>query len=447
MSSEKRLKLWGEAHFLAMSFFVVIVLGAILLRLPISTYSGISIVDAFFTSTTSVCVTGLTVVDVHSSFTFFGQIVILCLIQIGGLGIMTFAAFAVYLLRQKISLNDRMMLEYSFLQSASSFSLKDFIVFIVRYTFITEFIGAVCYFFTLPIDNIPQRIYYSIFHAVSAFCNAGISLYPDNLIQFSKSVPINLITASLIILGGIGFIVVFEIKNKFSFIIRRKVVRYRVYLFSLNTWIVLSITCSLIILGAAAIFFVQNISHGVNITILQAFFQSVSCRTAGFMTLDLGTLSHGTLLVMILLMFIGGSPGSCAGGIKTTTFAVLLFIVFIGRNNFEDVTARGRTIPKGIVYQALLVFLFSIIIVFVALVLLTIFQPNTSLIRLMFEAVSAFGTVGLSTGITASLTFKAKWILIATMFAGRVGSLTLFSIFMNRTPSNVKYAEERILIG
>ena len=448
MTIEKKLNIWSSAHLLAVSFVCVIVAGAFALKLPISTYNDISIVDAFFTAVSAVCVTGLTTVDIHFCFTGFGLIIILILIQIGGLGIMTFAAFAVWFVRQKISLSDRMTLEYSFIQGENSFSLKKFIFFIVKYTFITELIGSIGLFFSFTGKQaVGERIFYSIFHSISSFCNAGFSLYPDSYVRYSNSLSVNLITSFLIIFGGIGFIVVFELRNKLYSIVKRKKRKYRTHTFSLHTWMVLTTTLSLIIVGAITIYLFEYTAGHTQFSILESFFQSVSCRTAGFNTVDIGSLHNCTLLVMMFLMFVGGSPGSTAGGIKTTTFAVLIFIMLLGKNNFEDVTARNRTIPKGIVFQALLILLFSLAIVFFSILLLSVFEPRISFIRLLFEAISAFGTVGLSTGITTNLAQSSKWVLMGTMFAGRIGSITIFSIFMNRNPGVIKYAEERILVG
>jgi trk system potassium uptake protein len=448
MATEKKLSFWNSAHLLAVSFICVIVAGAFALKLPISTYNGILFVDAFFTSVSAVCVTGLVTVDVPFCFTRFGQILIIILIQIGGLGIMTFAAFAVWFVRQKISLSDRMALEYSFIQGRNSFSLKNFIFFIIKYTFLVEFIGAIGLFFSFTGNQaVGEKIFYSIFHSISSFCNAGFSLYPDNFIRYSNSLPVNLITCFLIIFGGIGFIVVFELRNSLYRMLKRKKQRYRIHTFSLHTWMVLTTTLVLIIVGSIAIYLLEHTTGHNQLSILESFFQSVSCRTAGFNTIDIGGLHNSTLLVMMVLMFIGGSPGSTAGGIKTTTFAVLIFIMLLGKNNFEDVTARNRTIPKSLVFQALLVLLFSSAIVFFSILLLTVFEPQVDFIKLLFETFSAFGTVGLSTGITTNLTQYSKWVLMATMFAGRIGSITIFSIFMNRNPGVIKYAEERVLVG
>ncbi|HJO92006.1 MAG TPA: potassium transporter TrkG [Victivallales bacterium] len=437
----------NPAHLLALSFLCIIVLGAAALQFPMATYGDIALVDSFFISVSAVCVTGLASVDVATTFTFFGQVIIIILIQLGGLGIMTFAAIIIWVMRQRVSLNERVLLEYAFLGSEKNLQLKDFVFFILKYTFIVELLGMIGFYYSFDHLEFSDRIFQSVFQGISAFCNAGFSLNSTNMVMFRNSYSANLVTMGLIIFGGIGFIVVFEIRNKIGYLLKNRKSRYRVSMFTLHTWTVLNVTVFLILLGGISIFFFERISNNSSITILESFFQSVSCRTAGFNTVDIGTLHSSTLLIMIFLMFVGGSPGSTAGGIKTTTFGVLLFIVFMGRNNFEDVTARNRTIPKSIVYQALVIFLFSSFVIFIATMFLCVFQNNFEFVRLFYEVVSAFGTVGLSTGITQSLFASSKWVLMIVMFTGRIGSITIFSMFANREPLNIKKAEERLIVG
>ncbi len=437
--------LFGPAHILTLSFAGVILLGTLFLKLPFSTIKSISLVDALFTATSAVCVTGLAVRNTMLDFTLTGQIVILTLIQIGGLGLMTFTAIFIWMLRERISLTERLTLEYAFLQDEKMRSLRSFIYFVIAFTFITEAIGAVGFFITMDEPDLLRRIYFSIFHAVSAFCNAGFSLYSDSLMRYRANFSINAVTMSLIIAGGMGFVVVYETITRLKALVRHEV-RYKTPRFSLHTSLALRTTLILIIAGAALLFVLERITGG-SLTGLESLFLSVTSRTAGFNTVDLGLLHESTLLMVILLMFIGGSPGSCAGGIKTTTAAALFYLAFLGRDNFEEVTARGRTIPKAIIYQALLIFMFSLGIVIISTMLLTIFDQSFGLMRNLFEVVSAFGTVGLSTGITPKFTDASKLVLIATMFCGRVGSLTIFSIMAGRKAIPLRYAEERILVG
>jgi len=439
---------YHPAKALGLTFIILIVVGSFLLALPISTDSNLPAIDVFFTSASAVCVTGLTTVDVSTTFTLFGKIIILLLIQVGGLGMMTFTAVMLWLLRQRLSLSDRITLQYSLVQNDMEFSLKNFIFFIIKYTFIFELIGAICFFFALDVDGgIANRIFFSLFHSVSAFCNAGFSLYGDNFVRYSDSIFVNVVTMSLIFLGGIGFVVVFELKNIFKRIIIKRGIKYCTNIFSLHSWTVINFSILLIVFGMVLIYGLEHLSHVSDMSLLEALFQSVTCRTAGFNTVNIGLLDNSTLLIMSLLMFIGGSPGSTAGGIKTTTFAVLIFVAFLSRNNFEEVTAKNRTIPKTVIYQAFLVFLFSCLVVFSATVLLAALEKNITFISLFFETVSAFGTVGLSTGVTEYLGITSKTVLIFVMFFGRVGSIAIFSIFLNRVPMQVKNAEERILVG
>ncbi|MFH0925933.1 MAG: potassium transporter TrkG [bacterium] len=433
-----------STYLILSSFFLAIVIGTLLLKIPYATLDGISWLDALFTATSSICVTGLIVVDTATKFTFFGKFIILLLIQAGGLGIMTFAVSLVWFLKQRVSLLDRMIIEQSFLQEETEHSLKYFLYFLFKYTFWTELIGACLYFFVLNEKNISKRFFFAFFHSISAFCNAGFSLYPDSLIRYQGNIFVNLITIALIILGGLGFLVIFELKHKLiPYFFNRK--KHNKPFLSLHSWTVIQTSFILIVVGTALIYTFQALS-GNRIPLLAALFQSVTCRTAGFNTIDLSTLSHNTLLIMIFLMFIGGSPGSTAGGIKTTTFAILVFIIFVGTRNFEDVTARERTIPKEIVYNAILIFIFSITWIFIGLILLVTFQTKESFLALLFEIISAFGTVGLSTGITSNLMSSSKIVIIITMFIGRLGPLTIFSSLLRRQ-TEIRYAEENILVG
>lgn len=437
----------ASGHYLMLSFAALILAGTMLLKIPISTYSGISWTDALFTATSAVCVTGLTVVDTSSTFTITGQIIILLLIQFGGIGIMTFAALFIFSFNKKLSISSRVMMEDSFIQGASDFKLSDFIKFIIKYTFIFEAIGTFFYFIYFNESNLLKRLYISVFHSIAAFCNAGFSTYSDNLVRYSGDPGVNIITMMLIISGGIGFFVMFEIRTKVHGIfVKEPASRPNYYFFSLHTWIVLITSTVLIFAGAFLIYLFERHS-GNGITFLDSLFQSVSSRTAGFNTVDIGRLNQGTLLIITALMFIGGSPGSTAGGIKTSTFAIIFSIMFMGRNNFKDVVIRNRHIPRKNVIHALVVFVFAFNIVIVSTVLILFFHPEKEIMSVLFESVSAFGTVGLSTGITNSLNGSAKLVIIATMFCGRIGTLTIFSLFLLRKDNPVKYAEERVMVG
>lgn len=429
------------------SFAALIAAGTLFLKIPVSTYSGISWMDALFTATSAVCVTGLTVVDTSSVFTITGQIAILLLIQFGGIGIMTFAAMFIFSFNKKLSVSNRMMMEDAFTQGSTDFKLSDFIKFIVRYAMAFEAAGAILLFIFMKDDDLSVRLYNSIFHSVSAFCNAGFSTYSDSLVRYSGDPGINIITMMLIISGGIGFFVMFEIRAKAkSIFVKESSQHPNYYFFSLHTWIVLITSTVLIFTGAFLIYFFERHS-GNAISFLESLFQSVSSRTAGFNTVDIGKLNQGTLLIITALMFIGGSPGSTAGGIKTSTFAVIFSIMFMARNNFKDVVIRSRHIPRKNVIHALVVFVFAFNIVMFSTILIMFLHPEKEIMPVLFESVSAFGTVGLSTGITSSLGSPAKFIIILTMFCGRIGTLTIFSLFLLKKDNPVKYAEERVMVG
>lgn len=429
------------------SFAVLIAAGTLFLKIPVSTYSEISWMDALFTATSAVCVTGLTVVDTSSVFTITGQIIILLLIQFGGIGIMTFAALFIFSFNKRLSVSSRMMMEDAFTQGSTDFKLSDFIKFIVRYALAFETAGAILFFIFMDDKSLSSRLYNSIFHSISAFCNAGFSTHPDSLIRYRDNIAVNMTTMFLIISGGIGFFVMFELRTKIrNLFIKRTASAPDYYFLTLHTWIVIITSAVLIFTGAFLIYFFERHS-GNGISFLESFFQSVSSRTAGFNTVDISRLNQGTLLIITALMFIGGSPGSTAGGIKTSTFAIIFSIMFMGRNNFKDVVIRNRHIPRKNVIHALVVFVFAFNIVMLSTVFIMFIHPEKEIMPVLFESVSAFGTVGLSTGITSSLNGYAKLVIIATMFCGKIGTLTIFSLFLLRKDNPVKYAEERVMVG
>ncbi len=425
---------------LLFSFLAVIFTGSLLLYLPISHNGDLSYLNSLFTSASAVCVTGLSVIDVSSKLTVFGKIILLMLIQVGGLGLMTFIGIIIWGLKAKISFSNQNVLQYAFLQKTPKFSLKSFILFLFKYTLIIETIGAVFLMIFSSDKNIVRRIFYSVFHSVSAFCNAGFSLYPDGLVRYHDNTGYTLTIAFLIITGGIGFLVVFEIiaaiKNRFF----KKNRAYHTFL-SLNSWIVINVTLALLFLGTMIFYFFEPI------TLLEAFFQSVTTRTAGFNTINLNSLSHESKFITMVLMLIGGSPGSTAGGIKTTTFALLFLVTFMAGNNFQDITIRKRRIPNSVIYQALVLFLMYIVFLFISTAVLLYTHPDIYFLDIIFEAISAIGTVGLTLDVTQKLIVSSKIVIILIMFIGRVGPALIFSILINSDNRNKKYAEEKILIG
>ena len=423
---------------------MIIIIGAFLLSLPIASVDGreISWLDALFTATSATCVTGLIVLDTGKDFSLFGQWVILILLQIGGLGIMTFSTMFAFLLGKKITLRQRLILQ----ESLNQFSIGGLVrlaKYIFIFAFIFEFIGSLfLYYFwhNLPINHHP--LFLSVFHAVSAFCNAGFSLYSDSLVQFNTHPAVNLIFIILIIVGGLGFLVLFEIVE---YPIKKKL--------SLHSKIVLQTSFILIFVGAGIIFFLEHSNPdtlgflSIPGKIMGSLFQSITARTAGFNTLATSRLSNASLFFIILLMFIGASPTSTGGGIKTTTFSVLLLNTLASLRGKNHLSLYKRRISVDVIRKAWEIAFLSLLWTVLMLILLSHVE-KFRFIELFFELISAIGTVGLSTGITPSLSLSGKIIIIVTMFFGRLGPLALaFSLITKRKPELIEYPEEKLMVG
>jgi trk system potassium uptake protein TrkH len=430
-----------------LGFASVILVGALLLSLPISTQLGhIDFVNAFFTATSAVCVTGLVVVDTGTHFTVFGQLVILALIQIGGLGFMTSATFLFLLVGKRITLRERLVIQES-LGQYSIQGLVKLIRYILMTTFIIEGIGALLISLRLkslmPLD---KAVYYGVFHAVSAFCNAGFDIFGGflSLTSFTGDVLMNIVFSSLFVFGGLGFTVINEIYQKRS--LKR---------LSLHSRLVIMITFLLIVIGFIVIFILEKDNPGTlaNLStkdkIIASYFQAVTPRTAGFNTINIRDMRPATLFFIIILMFIGASPGSTGGGIKTITFGALAIAIVSIIRGREEVNIMGKRIPQDVINRALVVT--GVSVVFVSVTAFVLVATNThgyDFIDLLFEAVSAFGTVGLSTGVTRDLSSLSQIFIIITMFAGRVGPLSLALALSGRTKkSGIRYPEEKIIIG
>ena len=442
---------FSPARIFIFSFAVVILLGAILLWLPFSAgRNPISFVDALFTSASAVCVTGLTVLDLGRDLTFGGQIVTLFLFQVGGLGIITFSVVLFGLMGRSISFRGREIVQSTFLHTPR----RDFIV-IVKWvllsTFIIEGMGTFFLFVRFSQDFSPGHAFYqALYHAVSAFNNCGYSLFSDNLAAYQSDVIVNLTVAGLIILGGIGFIVQYEVVSRLRGLQKK---------LSIHTRVVLMTTAILLLVGASFfyLFEMNHILKGASLKtqLLTSFFQSVTPRTAGFNTVDIGQLTNATILVMMILMFIGASPGSTGGGIKTTSFALLMLMIWNRFKGSEDVNVFNRTIPREILMRTIaIIFASAFSICLITSVLLFTggvgnLHPTQSrhfFVEYLFETISAFGTVGLSMGITANMDDIQKLAIILMMFAGRVGPLTLaFSWYSSRR--SITYAEESVMVG
>lgn len=437
----------SPVKFLPLSFILVILSGTFLLLLPFSTQRSIGFIDTLFTATSATCVTGLTVVDVGKTFTLFGQIVILLCIQIGGLGLMTFSSLIAILMGRSLSFKDRTLVVESFLPFPVK-GIPNIIKQIIIYTFAIEILGAIILFIDFSKRfTFWDGVKFSIFHSISAFCNAGFSLFSDNLASFRGDILVNLVIITLIFLGGIGF---FPLKVMAGFIIAKiKKERFKI---PLHFKIVLTTSLSLIITGALLFLILEwnNVLKGIPIEekILASIFQAVTPRTAGFNTVDISMIGSATTFLIIILMFIGASPGSTGGGIKTSTFFIVFYQIVNRLKGKRGISFSSRRIPEDTIGKAFLVFFVSLGIVSLSSFLIFAFQKNIGFDSLLFEVFSAFGTVGLSKGITPFLYSTSKVIIIMTMFTGRVGPLTL--IYSLREPKEVEgitYPEEKVMVG
>jgi len=441
-------KKFSPAQFLAISFLAAIALGTGLLLLPISTRSGhITLVDAIFRATSSICVTGLTVQDTSSYFTPFGQIINMFLIQLGGLGIMTFSTLILLVAGKKITIKDRIIIQQGYHHSSPK-DVKTLIKNIFVYALGMEAVGA-CLFFIHWRKEFPfgQDILYSIYHSISAFCNAGFSLFRSSFESFRNDIWINATLIFLIILGGIGFLVLQEGKDVFSAFLKRKKPR-----FSLHSRIVLTFTAFLIGIPFFVLLIVEWNRSFQNFPVWEkiftALFQVVTARTAGFNTINLTFLSFPALMLMILLMFIGASPGSTGGGIKTSTFGVIFAFLKSKITARESVNIFYRTLPLEMIMRAFTVVTLSFSIIFFSVFIISLAQPEFQMKYVIFEVFSAFGTVGLSLGITPQLNTLSKVVIIVTMYIGRIGPLTLLWAFSRQRPyGRFEYLEETVMIG
>lgn len=435
-------------------FAIMITAGTPLLMLPMaSAAKSIGFIDALFTATSAVCVTGLTVAETAKDFTTFGQLVILILIQAGGLGIMTMSTFFILLIGTRPSFTS-----YSIVQDSFAHTRERHPVFILRdvaiFTFLIEAVGALIMFFGFSVDNdLHRAAYLSIFHAVSAFCNAGFSLFSDSFSGYVTHWPMNLTVCFLIIIGGIGFPVLSEIKLRF---LSKRTGWSR---WSLHSKLVLSSTAVLLLAGTLLILVMEWENTLAPLTgtnrFLAAFFQAVNSRTSGFNTLPIGNMANETLFALILFMFIGASPGSCGGGVKTTTMASLFVLGYSRLKGRERPSLFGRTLSEKSIGKAVSVFMSSALIVCIGLMLLLTAElgdlphPRSRghFLDLLFETVSAFGTVGLSTGITGNLSVLGKLIITGVMFVGRLGPLVIALAVSRPVKAHYHYAEENIIIG
>lgn len=449
---------FSTPQIIVLGFLTAIIIGTILLMLPISSSKGIytPFLDALFASTAAVSVTGLGIVDVYEYWSIFGQIVILLLIQFGGLGIVTFTTFVMIIIGKKVSLKDRMVIQDAYNLNSLS-GLVKFIRKVVIGSLVVELLGALLYMIEfIPEYGIIKGIWISVFNSVSAFCNAGINIIGStSLIEYVKNPLINITTCSLVILGGIGFVVWFDVLNILK-LIKNKKLSYKSFFnrLALHTKIVVVTSICLIVIGTVLVlvFEYNNPDTLGNLSwtekIMAAGFQSVNIRTAGFHTISQVGLREPTLLVCMVLMFIGGSPVSTAGGIKTISFALIVIAVISVVKADEDTIVFGREIPRGLIRKTLAVISVFLSILSTSIILLLIFNEGNTM-DIIFEAVNAATTTGLSRGFTDSLNSIGKLIIIATMFLGRLGPITMAISFTSRRKRKaiVKHPRGNVIIG
>ncbi|MBD1805209.1 ATPase [Microcoleus sp. FACHB-SPT15] len=436
-----------------LGFLALITVGTLLLMMPFSASTGTWIppLVALFTATSAVCVTGLSVVDPGSYFSFWGQFLIAALVQIGGLGYMTTTTFLILLVARRFDLRHKIAIQQDLDRpglQGSTLIIRS----IVATTLLFEITGV---FLLLPVfvpDFGWQRgLWFAIFHSINSWNNAGFGLLKDNFISYQSSILLNIVVSGLIIFGGIGYRVIFEM---FLWLRDRLLNKSRRIVFSLNFKVSISTTLFLLAFGTVAFFLTELNNPGtfgsmsLGNKLMAAWFQSVTTRTAGFNTIDFSKVTTTGLFLTIGLMFIGASPGGTGGGIKTTTLRILFSCTKAILQGKEEVELYQRQVPLSLILKAIGVLVGSVTTVIISLALISLTDPKFDFIQLLFEVVSAFATVGLSTGITASVSAWAKLVLIVTMYVGRVGVLLLMAALLgDPRPSAIHYPEENVLVG
>ncbi|MEW6411090.1 MAG: TrkH family potassium uptake protein [Candidatus Zixiibacteriota bacterium] len=433
-------------------FLMAIAVGAALLSLPVSCQDGrLAIVDAVFTATSAVCITGLIVVDTAHDLSRFGQIVVLVLIQVGGLGFMTLTSVVLFSLGTRLTFREKLSVDQS-LNIGISGDIAGLIKAVVMTTFLFELCGAVALLFRFWGEfSFGEACFHAVFHSVSAFCNAGFSTFSNSLENYRFDNVTILIFSALIIFGGLGFVVISDIFNRF---------RNRNRPLTLHSKLCLTMTAILLVAGTIAFLVAENknfFQGAPTISNLSnAFFQAVTSRTAGFNTIPQASLAEISILITMILMFIGACPGSTAGGIKTTTFAIIAIMVYRRFTGYKNVSVFKRTISNDSVSRALTVFILAIIVILVVFVTFMYSEQTPASHKLshgwfvenLFEVISAFGTVGLSMGVTPHLHDIGKLLIVVTMFIGRVGLLTLaFALARPSQRGEVIYREEEVMVG
>jgi trk system potassium uptake protein TrkH len=443
MNANKLQKMirFNPSQLLVIIFAVGIATGSVLLMLPVSTHEPIRWIDALFIAASAMTVTGLTTVDPGSTFTYTGQFIIAMLIQLGGLGIMSFGVLIYIVLGRKIGIKERLVMQTA-LNQTSIGGVINLVKYLFYFSLSIEFIAMIFLSFRwIPEYGWSKGLFYSFFHAISAFNNAGFALWPDNLMRYVGDPLINFVLSSLFIIGGIGFTVLVDVWRKRSF---KK--------FSLHTKLMLIGT---LVINVTAMFIIFAIEYSNPATLgdlssgsklLASYFQAVTPRTAGFNTLDIGSLEDTTLFLMVILMFIGAGSASTGGGIKLTTAIIILLSTITFLRGREEISIAKRSINTRYIVKALSITVASLLFVLVAVFILTL-SENLTFMEILFEVVSAFGTVGLSMSVTPKLSDLGKEVIIFIMFLGKVGPLTLLFSIAKPQKQKIKYPNEDILTG
>lgn len=430
------LKKQPSVRIIALGFAFTILIGSALLILPCSLREGVSLsyLDALYTSTSAVCVTGLVVVDSANTFTPLGRFFLIMLIQIGGLGVTTIGTGIILALGKKMDLKERNLIKDTLMYNSGK-SISKFLRDVFITTLIIEFIGAALGLIVFAQDYpIDEAIGVSIFHSIASFNNSGFDIFGDfqSFTPYQNNVFLNLLTSALIFTGGIGFLVIKDLFNK----------KFRWKKLTMHSKIVLTFSLLLLVFGTLLF----KLTEKDNISWLGAFFTSVSARTAGFASFSIGSFSTAGLLVLILLMFIGASPGSTGGGIRTTTFFVVIRNIFSAATNKQE-KAFHYSIPKETTKKAYTIFIVGLFVILISTFLVCIFEPQIAFTDILFEMTSAFGTVGLSTGITPSLSTASKIISILVMYIGRLGPMTILTMWYFSVGDAVRFPEGNISVG
>ncbi|MDW7675286.1 MAG: TrkH family potassium uptake protein [Bacillota bacterium] len=435
----------NPVQILVIGYLIMITIGTFLLSLPISQKAGqaISTIDALFTATSATAITGLVVVNTGETFSTFGQVVIMILFQIGAIGFMTLTTVYALILGKNISFKDRLVLQSS-LNQLSYAGIVRLTLIVIAVTFLMEAVAALILFLHwLPEMGAGQALYYGIFHAISGFANAGFDLFPNSLHQFTGDIVVNATIITLFVMGGLGFTVLVDLyikKGKFKRL-------------SLHSKLMLYLSAILGLTGIISVFILEyhNPATMAGFTmkerILASIFQGLTPRSAGFSTIDIGQMHPVSIMITKVLMFIGGGPGSNAGGIKLTTFGILLIVVYTMMRGREDFNVFSRRLPQHLVNKSLAISIIGIGAVFLISTIL-LFTEGAPFDVVVFEVISAFATVGLSAGLTPDLSPTGKIIITITMFIGRLGPLSLaFALSTRKRKSGIKYIEEDVVIG